>query len=109
MRQRDPYGVLGVPRDATPDQITASYRALVRALHPDTHGEPADADRLADVLAAYALLRAPRHGETYGVERPATTLRAPDPIPVPVPVHIRHRRQRPPPDIRAGPVRRHVG
>ena len=29
------YDVLGVPRDATPDQIRTAYRALVQLFHPD--------------------------------------------------------------------------
>ena len=49
---RDPYATLGVPRDATPDQIAASYRALVRALHPDSRADTADPARLDEVTAA---------------------------------------------------------
>ena len=29
------YDVLGVPRDATPEQIRTAYRALVQLFHPD--------------------------------------------------------------------------
>jgi DnaJ domain len=89
----DPYRVLGVARDATPAEITARYRALLLALHPDTQSEPADPDRLAEVLAAYALLR-----DTA------------QPVPAePVPIEVRVHNERPhhEPDIRVGPVRRH--
>ncbi|NIH88330.1 J domain-containing protein [Amycolatopsis granulosa] len=83
----DPYAVLGVPRDATPAQISAAYRRLVRELHPDA-ADP-DPERLAEVLAAYRALR----------ERP---------VPVAPPQPARRVRRRPSPgepDIRAGPVR----
>lgn len=59
----DPYEVLGVPHTATSTEVNRAYRTLLRALHPDTHmsagnlATPADATRLADVVAAYAELR----------------------------------------------------
>lgn len=53
----DPHEVLGVPEDATQEEITAAYRRLARRHHPDTaeNGEPA---RFREVVAAYAALRA---------------------------------------------------
>ncbi|MGI5193432.1 J domain-containing protein [Streptomyces sp. CA-288835] len=55
--RRDHYAVLDVPRDASAGEITSAYRRLVRLLHPDARpADPAAADRLADVLAAYDTL-----------------------------------------------------
>ncbi|WP_409467450.1 DnaJ domain-containing protein [Streptomyces sp. HC307] len=55
--RRDHYAVLDVPRDASAGEITSACRRLVRSLHPDARPEdPAAADRLADVLAAYDTL-----------------------------------------------------
>lgn len=54
---RDPYEVLGVPRDATHRQVRAAYRRLARQTHPDTR--PADPDasaRFRVVQWAYAIL-----------------------------------------------------
>lgn len=104
MPSPDPYRILGVTRTAESGEITAAYRALVRALHPDTRGEPADPARLAEVLAAYHLLRDPRRRAAYDREHsPLTPPRAPGSTSIPVRVRSPRR-----PDIRVSPVRRHL-
>ncbi|MBB5953916.1 DnaJ-class molecular chaperone [Saccharothrix tamanrassetensis] len=106
----DPYRTLGVPRGAPPEQVTATYRALVLALHPDTRREPADPTRLAEVLAAYALLRDPQRRNAYDREHPEPREHSEPPPPgrVAVPVRVHHGRQAArQPDIRVGPVRHH--
>ncbi|MCP2259993.1 molecular chaperone DnaJ [Streptoalloteichus tenebrarius] len=62
--RRDPYEVLGVPSTASQEEIAHAYRSLVRRHHPDVgargrNDEPADRDSLAEVVAAYAVLRDP--------------------------------------------------
>ena len=95
----DPYAVLGVPRDASDAVIAAAFRRAVRACHPDTaqpEGARSGAGRLADVLAAYQLLRpsASRGGGPSGGGGTS------------IPVRV-HRAPPPAADLRAGPVRRH--
>lgn len=76
--QRDHYAVLGVPRSASARQITSAYRRLVRSLHPDSRPQdPAAAQDLAAVLAAYDTLRDPGRRAAYDAGRdraaPSTT------------------------------------
>ena len=54
---RDPYEVLGIGREATPEQIRAAYRKLAKSSHPDLHpGDKAAEIRFKEVSAANELL-----------------------------------------------------
>jgi DnaJ-class molecular chaperone len=46
MAERDYYEVLGVARDATPDQIKKAYRSLARKHHPDVNPGNKEAEGL---------------------------------------------------------------
>jgi hypothetical protein len=53
----DYYAELGVRTDATPAEIAAAYRSLVKALHPDTRPtDPAAAERFKRITVAYRVL-----------------------------------------------------
>ena len=54
----DPHGVLGLPPGATAEDATARYRRLAKEWHPDRGGGPAAERRMAEINAAYDLLRA---------------------------------------------------
>ncbi|HZB92787.1 MAG TPA: J domain-containing protein [Stellaceae bacterium] len=57
---RDPYVVLGVPRDASDDAIKKAYRRLAKKLHPDIHpGSRSHEQQFKEVAAAYDLLSDP--------------------------------------------------
>jgi molecular chaperone DnaJ len=62
---RDLYEILGVPRDASPEQIKASYRRLARELHPDVNGDPADQERFKEIAGAYEILSDPSKRQRY--------------------------------------------
>lgn len=88
----DHYGVLGVQRSASAQQITSAYRRLVRSLHPDAGPEdPAAAENLAAVLAAYDTLRDPGRRAAYDAGQSGPTSRAAAGQPVPVRVTRRTR------------------
>ncbi|HSO94871.1 MAG TPA: J domain-containing protein [Acidimicrobiia bacterium] len=66
VRRGDLYKVLGVSADATPDEITAAFRAHAKALHPDRNpGDDAAADRFKDLTLAYQTLIRPRSRDAY--------------------------------------------
>ena len=55
--ERDYYEVLGVPRDATEEDIRRAYRRLARENHPDVNSDPGAEDRFKEISEAYEVLR----------------------------------------------------
>src|SRR4051794_41408516 len=54
----DPYAILGVDPGAPPSELTAAYREQAKRWHPDRNGDAESDRRMAQVNAAYDLLRA---------------------------------------------------
>jgi molecular chaperone DnaJ len=56
MAQRDYYEVLGVPRNASPDDLKAAFRQLARQYHPDVNKAHDAEERFKEINEAYAVL-----------------------------------------------------
>ena len=61
----DYYQILGVSRDASPEQIKKAYRQLAMKLHPDVATEPGAGDRFKKVAEAYEVLQDAKKRDLY--------------------------------------------
>ena len=55
----DYYEILGVPRDASPEQIKKAYRQKAMKMHPDVAQEADASERFKEVAEAYEVLADP--------------------------------------------------
>jgi curved DNA-binding protein CbpA len=72
----DPFAVLGLRPDASPEQVAARYRSLAKRFHPDRAGGRDAERRMAQINAAYDAVRAERRrarraGLTHPTPAPA--------------------------------------
>jgi hypothetical protein len=76
----DPFAVLGVVPGAPLDDVAASYRRLAKRWHPDRGGGAEAARRMAEINAAYDVLRSGEWHAARSAPNPASRARpAPSP------------------------------
>jgi curved DNA-binding protein len=63
--REDFYQTLGVPRNASQDEIQRAYRQLARTYHPDINHDPGAEDRFKEVSEAYDVLSDPQTRHRY--------------------------------------------
>ncbi len=61
----DYYATLGVPRDASADEVKKAYRRLARELHPDVNPDPRTQERFKEITQAYEVLSDPHKRQMY--------------------------------------------
>ncbi len=63
---RDHYATLGVPPDASSEEIKRAYRQLARQYHPDANShDPSAEERFKEITRAYEILSDPQKRRTY--------------------------------------------
>src|ERR1700686_3252063 len=66
MAKEDFYKILGVKRDAKPEEIKKAYRRLARKYHPDVNpGDKASEDRFKQMSEAFDILSDPKKRSVY--------------------------------------------
>ena len=79
----DPYAILGVPEGVDERRLAAAYREQAKRWHPDRGGGEDGERRMAEINAAYDLLRAAvaqAHGARPARRRPRRGSWLPDPV-----------------------------
>ena len=76
----DPHSILGVADGADERQLAAAYRSQAKRWHPDRGGGEEAARRMAEINAAYELLRAGAKPERVPPQRRSRGARLPDAV-----------------------------
>jgi hypothetical protein len=61
----DYYALLGVPADASADDIARAFRSAAKATHPDATSDPVERERFKELAAAYRVLADRRTRRDY--------------------------------------------
>lgn len=64
-RLKDLYSLLGLPRNATHEEVRRAYRKAAKRLHPDTNVGPGETEMFMDVQQAYQILSNPARRSAY--------------------------------------------
>ena len=62
---KDYYAILGVKRDAKPDEIRKAYRKLAKEFHPDVNKSAGAEEKYKEINEAYEVLKDPAKREKY--------------------------------------------
>lgn len=66
----DPYAILGLAREATPQQVATAYRRLAKQFHPDLHPDKEVAARMRRLNEAWEILSSPERRAAHDAGRP---------------------------------------
>jgi len=82
----DYYRILGLPRDATPDEVRTTYFELARQYHPDANPDPRAREHFLVIQDAYSVLSNPDKRAEYESQLP------PPPPPPEISVNLQYSR-----------------
>jgi molecular chaperone DnaJ len=71
--KRDYYDILGLQKNATPEQVKQAYKELAKKYHPDLNKEAGAEEKFKEVLEAYTILSDSQKRQAYdnyGFESP---------------------------------------
>ncbi len=74
----DHYSLLGIPHNATPEEIRNAYFQIVRTLHPDTNSEEGAQEKFLEVQKAYEVLSNLKKKAEYDASLPADVRAGPE-------------------------------
>jgi len=80
MKYKDYYGILGVERGASAEDIKKAYRKLAHRYHPDVSKDPEGEEKFKEVAEAYETLKNPEKRAAYdqlGSYRPGQDFQPP--------------------------------
>jgi molecular chaperone DnaJ len=63
--KRDYYEILGVPRNASQEEIKKAFRRLARKYHPDINKSPEAQEKFKEINEAYQILSDPKKRKLY--------------------------------------------
>ncbi|KTD24724.1 curved DNA binding protein DnaJ [Legionella lansingensis] len=65
MEYKDYYKIMGLERNASPEEIKRTYRKLARKYHPDVSKEPGSEEKFKELGEAYEVLKDPEKRAKY--------------------------------------------
>ncbi len=86
-KEQNLYTVLGIPPDATPEEVRRAYREAALRLHPDHNVKVGETELFLDIQKAYEIISDPQKRARYDTSLPPDT-----DIPAPVTMSIQYSR-----------------
>lgn len=68
MQFKNYYGILGVNKSASDEEVHKAYRRLAKQFHPDINSDPTSTEHQKEINEAYAGLKDPRKRAVYDSE-----------------------------------------
>ena len=65
MKYKDYYAILGITREAKPEEIRKAYRKLAKKYHPDVNKEAGAEEKYKEINEAYEVLKDPDKRQKY--------------------------------------------